>query len=179
MAPLPENSTARLFVIQTGPHGEHVTLMRFGPAVSSAEAVAAARAICVRAAALTHNSTAFSRARWSAKGEEVSFPVPWGASIPGLLGEAFGPEEYPNFFSLVGRSVDGRRVRMTFFGQPSLVHGDYRYQRGDGGSVAALLDHVQAANPPVLTISESIPIWNDYLNLGVNAYYQRKRRRTG
>lgn len=179
MAPLPDNNTYRLFVIQQGTAGRHETVLRFGSAISQADAIARARAIVTAVLPLIHPTVSFIGAREQLAGSKVSFPVNWGTTLVGTSGETYADEERPQYISMTGRSPDGRRVRLTFFGFYGSMSGDYRAPTNESTAIGNFIANVRDGLPGLVTISGQVAVWNSYINLGRNAYYQRKLRRTG
>lgn len=178
MAPLPANNTNRLFVRQVGAAGVHETVMRFPSNVSQQDAVTRARVLCLALAPMISNTVSFAGARWQVAGTKLSFPVNWGAAITGTNATLISAENKPRFVSATGRSTGGRRVRMTFFGVTVGVTPDYRVIPEEGAAVNAFLDELHVGTPGPCAIDGLLPLWNDYLNAGYNAYFQRRNRRT-
>jgi hypothetical protein len=179
LPPLPANNTYRLFVIQEGTAGRHETVFRFGAAVSQADAITRARAICTAFAPLLSTGVSFTSARAQNAGESVSFPVVWGTAIPGTAAAAVTGELRPQFVSMVGRSAAGRRVRIMFFGFPTGMSNDYRILASDGAGFANAITVVRDGLPGLAARDGAVAIWNSYINCGRHAYFQRKLRRTG
>lgn len=83
----------------------------------------------------------------------------------------------PAFLSFVGRSPNGRRVRLTVFaGGGGDTSGDYRYTTGEVAAFDAALAVLETTTLPLVTIGGQTPIWKNYTNTGYNSYFQRKQR---
>lgn len=177
MAPLAPENTSRLIVDYLIGTLRHHAVFRFGAGVTSTDAITAARAIITLLKPLITTNSSFNGARWAAAGSVISLPVTWGAAILGTSVEPFASHENAQFLSFVGRSSDGRRYKLTFFGYPYVPNGQYRVAAASDANVLAVVNGLNGNNPPLVTISGSVPVWNTYANVGLNAYWQRKLRR--
>jgi hypothetical protein len=97
-----------------------------------------------------------------------------------FVGEVYGSGsgttgEIPYFLSFIGRSSDGRRLRVYFYGSKTLG-GDYRYVSGEDADVDATIAALVAAGGDLETIGGLTPIWKSYANAGASAYWQRNVR---
>jgi len=176
MAPLPVNSTARLWVKKSGISGEHETMFRFIAGTSQADAVNGVHVIMEEMASFIWEDDTFISARWAADGSNLSFPVAWDPIVgenPGTPDEA----QYPGFVSWVGRGADGREVRWTLQGVPFTADDNYRIFSTDSVTVAAVCDAL-AFELTIANIGSFHPIVYPYINVGYNAYFQRKARRS-
>lgn len=176
---LPANNTDRLFVRMSGTAGQHDTVFRFADAVTQDNAIATARAVLTAWRPFVSSAISFISARWQVHGSHVSFPVVWGAPIVGTNATALTGDTKPQFTSVTGRSLDGRRCRITVFGWPGPTATDYRFTTGEIAELAPLLTALSAGPAEIASISGQPVLWNAYLNVGRNAYYQRKARRVG
>lgn len=100
-----------------------------------------------------------------------------------LDGMTFGanngtPEDDASFVSFTGRSIGGRRTRITIFGFANDQYGNnFRFTPGEDGAPAAALAVLQNAAGGFIAIDGQPVVWNNYVNAGVNAYWQRRKRR--
>lgn len=177
MAPLPDTNTPRLFIDYTVGGQEHTQIIRLKTSGTTVDATTAYAVLAPLIAAGLHTSDSVTGARFAANGSPFSFSLPVAAET-GDITSTPDPDKEPNFVSTVGRSADGRRVRVTFFSQYVDIVADGYRVLSPAGVFEAWKDGVQGATVDARTISGLAPIWQTYLNLGVNAYYQRKARRT-
>lgn len=176
MAPLVKNLTTRWYLDYAFPGGQHTVQFRTPAAVDDAEAVGAigAFADAVKDTAFTSWST--TRLRKCAAGNVLSFPVNFVNRV-GTLSGNYLVMNYPRFVSWTGRSTDGRRCRITVFGMDVNVSDDYRLEAGEIGSLADVITLLQAPTNPFCSASGVDVTWNPYVNVGYNAYFQRRARR--
>jgi len=98
----------------------------------------------------------------------------------GIEGDSFGSgagtgSAIPNFINFIGRSAGGRRVRLAVYGLKSDAQ-DYRFAPGESISIDDAIDALKAPANAFLSIDDVKPVWYDYANAGVNAYWQRNIR---
>lgn len=93
----------------------------------------------------------------------------YGSGDPAVVGEV------PYFYSFIGRSTGGRRVRFFQFGAKGLG-GDYRFPAGENALLDAARGVIDGATNIWLAIDGITPVWKSYINAGVNAYWQRNVR---
>lgn len=178
MAPVPDIHTDRYWADYEGPAGKHSMLFRFLPSVSEADAVTRITAVLNQFKTQVPATVQFNQVRKSFAGSNVSFPITW-TPIVGTNATPLVGAQFPNFISYVGRDMNGVRTRMTLQGVPNIPDTDFRLLSGEVPSVAATLAALRAIAPSIMTVSGLIPIWNSYANTGVNAYFQRQRRKEG
>jgi hypothetical protein len=116
-------------------------------------------------------------ARYSAAGSNISFPM---LVTPGTGSGAaqVDDEIQPRFFSFTGRSADGRRVKFTLFTGQADTNGLGYRDTTPSAAQQTLLTALGSTQADVRSISGQPVRWNTYVNLGENAYFQRKNRRT-
>jgi len=184
MAPLPSESTARLYLDYTSVNIEHTMLLRL--AGDATDALDYANTYAAIFAQRMYPTDSFFRARFAADEAHFSLPLAFTA-VSGALpsGTTTWPQDPESvFLSFVGRGlVTGRRSRVEFF--TSIVTttwpGDNRYNPGDAAPIDTLRANFAAAaeqggTHPLLTIgSDEITVY-DYVNIASNAYWQRKQR---
>lgn len=175
MAPLPVSNTSRLFVDYTTCTVQHTLMCRFGTSSNVAAAMAAVDALLTALGSQIHTYT-IDGARVAAAGSNISLPVSWtGASTYG--GTAGSLIETGQYLDFVGRSNDGRRVRVTLFGSPTITsNGNYRISAGESAAVDAAVAVLRATAAEFVTIGDILPVWHDYANQGLNSYWQRQNR---
>lgn len=177
MAPLPENSTTRVYIDYTSGGQAHTMQLRFDDGLTTDWATAA-NEIIVEMLPMMHSTDSVTGVRYSPQGSNLSFPLPGVTLGVGASVAALDPDLKPNFVSFTGRSLDGRDVRVTFFSPVfDLKVEGYRSPIG-AGDVGSLFAAITSTEPNVTTISGGQPLWHSYANYGSNAYFQRKARRT-
>lgn len=190
MAPVPPNSTDRVFLDYTSLQIPHTLILRLPPAgsVTDAEVVAAAAAAILVNRMLDTDS--FTAARVQQSGTNFSLPIAFtqvNGVIP-LSGGANAWAEDPEsaFITFVARgTATGRRVRWEFFTSVKTTTwpGDNRYNPGDAAPVDTLrtnwtnfVENGVTPTQQIVTVAADIPVVYDYVNIGKNAYWQRKQR---
>lgn len=174
MAPLPPSNTDRYKLIYSTAPFEHSITMRVQPTVTAAQASTfydgfLAQLIpllgvitIVRLEKANINSDVFNAVTWSGA-------ATYGSGVPANIQE-------PAFISFVGKSLQGRRVRVTVFGITGVTQQDYRFQAGENAAADAARAVLATGTDRWLAVDGIKPVWNGYANLGFNAHYQRKLR---
>jgi len=179
MAPLNKYITPTLYIELATPFGRHTTHLRFPVSTNIADAVATGVAYCNAVKDGVSNNCVFDKARWRAAGSNLSFSTAW-TPIAGTNGSPLLQADQGTFVSWTGRNGNGRRVRVTQFGIAlKNTDGQFRYTSGEQGTFSDVLSALQSAAAPVSCLDGTIPVWNSYMNYGINAYFQRKARKSG
>lgn len=180
LPPIAPNNTGRLFVDYSANGRAHTVQFRYAtagaPTTGFLEAV---DDLFIVANALMPSNWTFIGWRYVAQGSIVSVPVP-GAPTPfaGLITPKTG--EAPAFYTLVGRTPGGRKLRATLLGagyspaDENVSLADYRWQASENAQVAALIDAWEAL-PPVGVDGQTAAVY-PYINLGYNVYWQKQVR---
>lgn len=177
MAPLPDNLTARLFVDYTSGGTEHTTLIRLESSATSSDAATMYGLFTTATKAMMSPTDAFTGARFSAAGSNVSFPIAVSSVVGTASGGPFDPDKRANFISVTGRSADGRDAKIGLF--TVWENPDIAGFRNDtpSGAEAAFVTWATTNAANLRSASDEQVIWNTYVNRGVSAYWQRKLRR--
>lgn len=175
MAPLPSNNTACLFVDYSVGGEDHTMLVRIGAGSTVADAMLALSDFLTTLVATIFTIT-ITGARQRAVDAIVTTPVTWIGDATYGTGTATHAQSawYINF---VGRSPQGRKVRLAVFGAVNIVdlaENDYRLPAT--GAVEDAIAVLQAADTVIVAIDGNGPIWYPYANLGVNAYWRNRIR---
>lgn len=175
MAPLPPNTTARLFVDYTTCKHQHTIVCRYDAPNTPADAMDAVSSLWTALDTFIYLATV-DGARFQEAGSDVSVDVAWTGDP--TYGDENGPEEASAWFvDYVGRSLGGRRVRVSTFGFKLVSYEHiYRVQTGDIAAVDAGQAALDAAEGAFLAIDGGEPIWKTYANIGANAYWRNKIR---
>jgi hypothetical protein len=177
MAPLADNLTDRYKLDYEGDFGRHVTLFRFAPGTDPGTARQEITDFINAIRGLYHTSHVFNTLDFSAAGSRLFFPAAW-TLIAGSGTVLPGAEFFPRYISFIGRTSLGRRVRLTLFGANVGTTLDYRITGNESAPVAAGWNQLQAVTTVQVGIDGAPITWYSFANVGFNAYYQRKQRRT-
>jgi hypothetical protein len=175
VAPLPLDSTARYKFLYTTCGFDHTAQMRVGDGVSDADAATEFNAFITAAGGLFHASSLTGVLK-AASGSNVFNPVV--ADWPVGWGSTAGPADHTaNFVDWVGRSLDGRRVRFSLFGCTFNSFNDsYRILAAEDAAVNDVVTVLNAAEGTFVSINGFQPVWKQYADIGVNAYWRNKVR---
>lgn len=177
MAPLPQNSTARLWIKYTSVEREHELLVRLGSGADAAVASSTATAIATILRDIMVTTDAFIGARFAAAGANISFPVTF-TPIAGTVSGTPDPDKVANFVALSGRTSTGRDIKWTFF-TPQYDASTLGYRTARAGAVLDFAEYIEDNPALIVGIDGNAPVVNGYANVGFNAYWQRQARRGG
>lgn len=176
MTVLPLNNTTRWFLDYSVAGHEHTTTFR---TVVGATDLEVQNLIHDLVLSLADNValTTLIGLRVSAKGTNFSVPVST-AGIPATWGTGAGTDQTSAaYLSFIGRDSVGKRGRITFFGFSHLASAvNFRAVPGEISQVGTSVAILNAASPPVVTISENAPTWYNYWDVGTNAYWRNRLR---
>jgi len=175
MAPLPPNSTNRLFVDYETCGVEHTSMIRWDPGNTYVDAQVEWNDVVEAVDALLYQVT-ITGCRVSLAGTDVSFPVEWVQQA--TYGGGPGPRPMgANMLNFIGRSEAGHRAAFELFGCINESDGTrFRTLAASNADVAAALVELRAAEGTALAIDGTQPVWKDYVNIGPNAYWRNKIR---
>lgn len=177
MAALPVESTGRLFVDYTICGEGHTVLVRYGTGGNPGDAMALLDAFWIATDALFYHAI-ITGARVADLGSTVTYPVTYtGASS---FGSGAGSHyQTANYIDFVGRSIGGKRVRVSTFGvvtHADTAASDYRWDATENADVAAGLAVLEAGTDTPVAIDGDPAVWHQYANIGVNAYWRNRIR---
>lgn len=175
MAPISPDATARYWLDYSVAGQVHSQQMRVIGSAGSAAANAAFDAVWSQMDSQLLECTIIGM-RHAAVGSNITNPVAWTG--PASYGSGPGdPYQSAYYYDWVGRGVTGRKVRVSFFGTLlSQFGGDYRLVSGESAIVALVLDAFVADPECWVDISGNVPVWHNYADTGVNAYWRNKIR---
>jgi len=175
MAPLPPNSTGRLYVDYTVCGEEHTAIVRFATGSSADEALADFNDLTTEASPLLFESTV-NNVRFSAALSNVSNPLP--GTWPTGWGSGAGTHiQTANMLSFRSRSLDGRKGGIILFGcKFTESGGDARINSAESADVEACLAVLANAEGTFVTINQFQPSWYQYANIGQDAYWRNRIR---
>jgi hypothetical protein len=172
MAPLPPDSTPRFKVFYTNSGQQHTMNIRSHDS-PSAFGLNVDDFLNALSGLLT--ATTIDEVQFAATGSNVFNPV-----TSGIEGNTYGSGAgstlvRASYVDFIGRSTDGKRVRLAVFGTKDLGT-DFRFVAGENADVDAAIVALSAGANHFVTISDANPIWKSYANAGFNAYWQRAER---
>jgi hypothetical protein len=175
MAPLPSNNTKVWFLDYVVCSEEHTLQARSGDSVDASEASADLDQLL---SAITDEifEMTITRLRVREQGSTVSLPATWsgGATYGDGAGVHGQSAQYGDF---VGRSFEGRRVRLAIFGWKATISGvDFRVTSAEDSAIADAVALLNTTSDMFLAIDGTVPVWYDYANLGDNAYWRNRIR---
>lgn len=177
MAPLPSNNTAVVYLDYNTCGEDHTLQMRHDGTASNDDTMAVMDAFLL-ALSPGLNLVTIIGARARDAGGAVTYPLTW----PGdpTYGSGAGPHyESANFLDFIGRSIGGRRCRVSVFGwsvQADAGGEDYRLSASESTAVAAALAVLEAGSGTPVSIDGDPVNWHQYANMGVNAYWRNHIR---
>lgn len=180
MAPLPANSTGRVHIKYTANGKNHVVSPRYaGTGAPSVDFMEGLDGWLIAANPFMPTDWAFIDWTYQEAGSNISVPLS-GAPTP-FSGDRV-PKEWDKagYGDVVGRDTLGRRVKLTLLGwayAPDEVEAEgdqYRLYATEGSGFADYIAAVEASL--IVTITANTPVWKQYINIGWNAYWQRKLR---
>jgi hypothetical protein len=150
-------------------------LCRAGSTVIAADAGATMAAVFAAASSGMRLQT-IDGFRSALPGTNISVPEVW----PGAASYGSGagtPYESAQYWDFVGRGSTGHRVRVALFGAIGVTAGgDYRISVGELSNIAAVLAELTSDGDIFLDIDYQVPVWHQYADSGVNAYWRNKIR---
>ena len=175
MAPLAPDSTPRVWIDYEVGSYNHTLQIRHTEDVAPEDVIPAFNDFITACGILFFAST-FVGARYAAGGSHIS--VPLAGSWPVGWGDtAAGRKDSANYVDFIGRSADGRRVRMAVFGAKNQNLGDdYRMTSVESAPMFAGVGELNSHPGIFVSINAFQPVWYPYANLGTNAYWRNHIR---
>lgn len=175
MAPLPSNSTGVLFVDYETCLSPHTFQLRVQDGAEPSDAMPV-MADFLAAFDTTIKEMSILGARGREAGADITLPLTWtGDSGYGTSEGNVGQTAW--FYDFIGRSMLGRRCRLTVFGATSIQDGtDDNYRIAATGALLDALNVLKGADSIICAIDGAQIVWYDYINMGVNAYWRNKIR---
>lgn len=180
MAPLPDlpsNNTGVLYIDYTSGLEPHTLQLR-GDWFAPVDATIKAQNVINAMRNLMWTGDVIVGARMREAGANITLPVTvvTGAGTVGSLNN--NAESRTCFMSLVGRGLQGYPVRCTLF--TIRLESEQQYRRAyaalDVPGKAFFDAVVGDIGGRPLAIDGTVAYWKNYVNIGQNAYYQRKSR---
>ena len=183
MAPLPAFNTGRVWIDYTSGGEQHSLLLRFNVenVLGNADVLATVNDIIAGMQAVMWTNDAVVGSRYSDAGSPISLPYSANSGAGSVASGTPNPESNAGFIGVSGRSLAGRQYHADFFTQVCYTLAVYR--EDTGGMTAAIEPFFDAFNTApssgdgmLVAIDGLRVIWKQYLNIGQNAYWQRKQR---
>jgi len=176
MAPLPPESTARVYVDYNDGIHSHTLIARYVPPATPADILANIAAIFTILDPVAYAIT-ISGARFSLSGSNVTNPETWPGD-PSYGTGAMPAVNAPRQVMWGGKSPDGRLVAWYLFGLNFTTPGNYRFANGAIPEFDDVGDLMQAAtaNGEFRTVSGQIPLIKTYTNVNFNSYWEAAPR---
>lgn len=175
MPPISPDNTQRFWVDYEVSGYDHTLMARAGSTVVASDAGATIAALFDALSDGLYQLTVLGF-RSAAPGTNISVPETWpGASTYGTtVGPAYTTAQ---FYDFVGRGSTGHRVRVAVFGATAIQAGnDYRVTPAESAIIGDALDALRSDGDIFLDVDYEVPVWKDYANTGVNAYWRNKIR---
>lgn len=180
MAPLPANSTGRVRIRYNANGNTHVIAPRYaGTGAPSSDFMEGLDGFLIACNPFMPNDWAFID--WAYQEAGASISVPLGGSPTAFAGtRVTKPWDKAAYGDLVGRDNLGRRVKLSLLGwaygpDEDEASGDgYRLYPSESTVVQPLIDALEASL--IVTITANTPVWKQYVNIGYNAYWQKRLR---
>lgn len=175
MPPISPDNTQRFWVDYTVAGYGHTLMCRAGSTVVASDAGATIAAFF---AALDSQIVLLTidGFRSAVPGSNISVPETWpgDATYGSGAGDPYQSAQYLDF---VGRGSTGHRVRASVFGVINVqVGGDYRVSAAESSFVGDAIAALTSDGDIFLDVDYQVPIWHNYANCGVNAYWRNKIR---
>jgi len=176
MAPLPANNTARYFFRYSCGGVNHKLIVRCTDEIVEGT-ISDVISTILDAIGDEFFASAAVGMDYQPSGSDFSVPATytglvttWGSGSPADSGT-------PMFAGMAGRGSDGRRNTWHLFGFKRLGDVlDYRFNVSADAAWNEALAAIVAADGMFLTIGGTKAVYHPYVNVGVNAYWQRKMR---
>jgi len=177
VTPLPPSNTERWFLDYTVMDVEHVFIMRAADVLPDADATEAFDTILT---ILAPNLITLIPVglRHAAAGSDLTFP----ASMTGLAAsygaETETPINIPLQSTFTGRSPDGRKARVGFFGWAGQNDASWRYTTAEDAVVAAAVSSLNSLSGSgrFVSISGAAVTYHPYMNVGYNDHWVKEAR---
>jgi hypothetical protein len=170
LPPLAQNNTDRAWLKYTSVGVNHEIVFRFPSSTTQANIVTAVTAFANSMKSSMSNTDSFLSLRHQDSGSTLSFPLSFTA-IAGTATPSTDQDNNAKFIAISGRSLNGYRVKLTFFTPNTGDSAKYRVA-GSGSFATA----VAAMTTQPVAIDGAAVVWNSYTNVGYNAYWQRQFR---
>ena len=177
LTPLPASNTPRVLIGYTSGGLRHHADYRVASGTTKAAVLASITGLISAIAAVLPTGDAVDEALFIPAGTNISQTMAITPVNGSVTVATIDDVDRSRFFSMTGRSDDGRRVRFTVFTPIIADAWGYRQARSEADAgLNAVANALIALSPGALTISGDGPSWKAYFNYGQNAAFQRSQR---
>lgn len=179
VAPLLTTNTQRFLVRQQTNGGLHTTLFRAPNGVAPATVISEITAFLNQLRLSMWDTWSATGLDYAPAFSTVTTPQAWTPIVGSNTGVGRTDHQRdPIFISFIGRTSQGRRVKLTFFGSAFTPDQNYRVDVGQASNLTSCITLLNGSSAPISAIDGNKPLWKPYVDSGYNAYWQRKNRRT-
>lgn len=174
MAPLPVNSTPRIWLRYNNGHNEHEMMIRVADGTNLAAMIAVANDLGASLATFCAPTGGFLGARYSNTGSIVSNPLavtPVGGSAGTTADD---DKQRCVYFSIVGRDELDRRVKYSVYAFSLYAATVFRQSIASSTPISDFVETLSGND--VVTIAGNPVEYNAYFNIGFNSYWQKQVR---
>lgn len=175
MAAIDPWSSARYFLDYSVSGHDHTLMMRTDSTVVDSDAIAVLSDFLTLHHDFIYELTV-TGLRFAQAGEHNTNDVAWTGDT--VYGDGTGPEYTTAwYYDYVGRDAGGIRLRVALFGANQVQMGNnYRITPIEAAFVSDALASLTQDAQMWLTVNNMNPVWKQYANCGVNAYWRNKVR---
>lgn len=170
---LDPSNTARAFMTYQVNGAVHTMMVRVGDTVSDGTISEAVGALLDAMDSLLYGSL-FVKFERSAPGSNIRLPATW--SGPTEWGDGEADQNAPTAWSFTGKGTSGHKFALQIFGRSTEQNNNWRLAAADDSAIAAALAALETTEDVFNNINGDAPIYNQYANQSMNAYWQRKAR---
>jgi len=175
MPSIDPTNTAVYFLDYTTCGEQHTMQMRCEPTTTDSDASGTIGAFLTAISSNLYELTVYAL-RFRQAGSHTSLPAVWSGAA--TYGSGAGAHAFTaNYIDFVGRDTDGVRVRVEVFGATNVtLGGDYRISGSESTIIGDAIAELTSDANMFWTVAGNVPVWNNYANIGVNAYWRNKIR---
>jgi len=176
MAPLPPESTPRLYLDYSDGVNQHSLIARLGTGTSSTTGMDYVDQFMLELSPSLYLITVIG-CRIASDESNVTNPIAWTGDFAYGSG-TMPPVNAPREIRFQGRSTDGRQVSVSVYGYKEATPAVYRINSGVDTNVDDAIDKLAVASAAgvFVTISSNVPIWKQYASFNFNSYWERRAR---
>jgi len=171
---LPPDNTPRAFITYQVNGRNHTMMVRLGDSISDGTISEDVSAFLTAMDPLLY-ATVFVKFERSAEGSNVRLPADWSGITE--WGDGDAEQNAPTAWSFTGKDFEGHKFALQLFGRATEQSNNWRVFAADDSSVTAALAALETTDEVFLTINQAGPIYNQYANQSMNAYWQRQARK--
>lgn len=178
MAPLPQSNTERWWLIYANNNTEHRMGIRTADGQNNVGISAVFQGFMTQINSIALSTTVLGLER-ALKGSNVRIPFPYTGTVPGGTGTQVDTDRRARFLTFTGRSQDGRKQKVFWFGVQDITEGDYRVDTSESVAIANVVTHLSGAVNVYWSISGLPVTWHAYANIGYHDHWIKQYRKGG